>query len=199
MHSSTSKFVRTLSCAILVSCTAHPARAEQHKDAASQALMAEMMKTISPGPQHQSMAKNLAGTWKTTTKAWMGPEPTVTEGKSVMTAILGGRFVQEQHSGSFMGAPFEGIGLYGYDNVKKMHFNLWMDTTSTGVIFSTGGLDPSGKVLTLHGSYTDPATGKEQTMKLVAKQVDDNTRVLEMYGEVNGKETKVSEVSYKRM
>jgi len=199
MHSSTWKFGRAFVCAALVAGAAFTARAEKHTEAAHDAMMAAAMKTASPGPQHQAIAKAMSGTWKTTTKSWMGPEPTITEGKSVLAPILGGRFVQEQHVGTLFGGPFEGVGLYGYDNAKKAYTNVWMDSFSTGIILSTGTMDASGKVLTLHGSYDDPMTGKEQTMRLVSKQVDDNTRLLEMYGEYDGKEMKMSEVTYKRM
>src|SRR5262249_52979692 len=79
-------------------------------------MMAEMMKLATPGPYHE-MLKKFAGSWKTETKMWMGPgEPQVSEGTAEASMILGGRFLKQEAKGNFMGQPFEGFGLTGYDN-----------------------------------------------------------------------------------
>ncbi len=48
--------------------------------AAESAMMAEMMKTAGPGPEHRVFEASI-GKWKIVTKQWMGPgDPVVTDG-----------------------------------------------------------------------------------------------------------------------
>src|SRR3546814_1625399 len=60
---------------------------------------------------------------------WMDPSapPMVETGKSVDTAVLGGRQIRTQFSSRFMGQPFNGIGFMGYDNVRGKYVASWFD------------------------------------------------------------------------
>ena len=59
-----------------------------------------------------------------------------------------------------MGETFNGIGFIGYDNVSKKYVSTWMDTAGTGMMWSTGTMDASGKVLSMKATVNDPSTGK---------------------------------------
>jgi uncharacterized protein DUF1579 len=158
-----------------------------------------MMKAAQPGPQHEFL-KKFAGDWKASVKSWMGPgEPQVSEGSAHSEMILGGRFLQEDFKGNFMGQPFEGHGLTGYDNPGKKFVGTWVDSMTTGVMTSAGSLDKTGKVLTASATYTDPMTGKPGKSRMVTKIVDDNNHVFEMYGMHEGKEVKEMEITYTRV
>ena len=168
-------------------------------DEAQQKMMAEMMKNMTPGEQHQYL-KPLVGKWKVSVKSWMAPgEPTISTGTCEKSWALGGRWVEESFKGDMMGMPFEGMGLTGYDMMKKQYVNYWFDTMSTTGMMSMGSIDDAHKVLTMTGTYDDPMTGKPATSKGVMKIVDDNTHVFSMYGDMGGKQQLVMECTYIRM
>jgi hypothetical protein len=182
-----------------------PAALAAEKPADKPAMDPEMAKQMeawakiaAPGTQHAEMVKSV-GKWKTTIKSWMAPgEPTVTEGSSTCTALLGGRFLQEEFKGTFGEGPFEGFGLTGYDNQHQEYVGTWMDSMGTGIMMTRGKMDPTGKILTMTAEYDDPITGKKVPMRMVTRHVDADTRVFEMYGMQEGKEVKQMEITYKR-
>ncbi len=168
-------------------------------DAAQAAMMEAMMKMAEPGEHHEHL-KALAGTWKTTTKWWMGPgEPDISQGLAKNTWILGGRFLQMDFKGSSEEHPFAGLGLLGYDNAKKQHVSLWCDTMSTMLSVSYGTCDDSGKVFTYISSYDDPMTGQTKKMRMVTKVINDSKHVFTIHNiDKDGKETQELEVTYVR-
>jgi hypothetical protein len=162
-------------------------------------MMAEMAKYMNPGEQH-ALLRPLVGRWKAVVKSWSGPgEPQVSEGTSECTWVLGGRWIQDSFKGSFMDQPFEGLGLTGYDLMKKEYVSLWFDTMSTSVMTAKGSYDEAAKTFTYNATYDDPMTGKPSPMRQVLKLVDDKTHVFEMYGMVEGKEAKMMEITYTKM
>jgi uncharacterized protein DUF1579 len=49
------------------------------------------------------------------------------DGKSVDTAVLGGRQIHTQFSNRFLSQPFNGIDFMGYDNVRGKYTASWID------------------------------------------------------------------------
>jgi len=177
--------------------TAAPEKAPVKTDPMHDAMMAEMMKYAMPGEAHQWL-KKAEGRWDATVKMWAGPgEPQVSKGVSVHKMILGGRYLEQRFSGTFMEQPFEGYGLLGYDNKKKTYTSFWIDNSSTSMMTSSGTADETGKVVTMHAS-TDGPDGKPMDMRQVTKIVDDNTHVFSMYGKMGEQETLMMEITYKR-
>src|SRR5687767_8571363 len=88
----------------------------QEKAPDMQKVMADWMKLNSPGPQHEVL-KKLAGTFDAECSMIMEPgkPPTVTKGKETNEVVLDGRFINTMFNGEFMGAPFTGMGVTGYD------------------------------------------------------------------------------------
>jgi len=168
-------------------------------DAKHDQMMEAMMKMAMPGPMHD-LLKPMAGTWKATTKSWMAEgEPAVSEGTSENTWILGNRYLQTTFHGAFGGMPFEGYGLTGYDNQKKEFVSVWADNMGTGIAFSDGSADPSGKVLTMSSMMNDPATGKPVPYKMITKVADENLYSMSMITVKDGKEHTEMEITYTRM
>ncbi len=169
------------------------------QDAAHDTMMEAWMKLAEPGKHHEHL-KPLAGTWKSTTKWWMGPgEPDISQGVSKNTWILGGRFLQTEFKGTSEGNPFEGLGLLGYDNAKKQHVSVWCDTMSTMIGVSYGTCDDSGKVFTYVSTYDDPMTGQPKKSKWVTKVINDNKYVFTVHNiDTDGKEIQELEVTYVR-
>ena len=84
------------------------------------AMMEAMMKAGMPGDPHK-LLNSMAGSWTTKATFWMmpGADPTSMEGTSENKWVMGGRYLEQRFSGSFMGMPFEGQGYTGYDNVRS--------------------------------------------------------------------------------
>lgn len=199
---------RVLICGLLGCCLTAPALAlragEKAQTQAAQGepamdpMMAEMMKYANPGPEHEVL-KSLAGSWKTVTKAWFGPgEPQVTEGTAEATSILGGRFLREEYTGIFMGDPFQGMGVTGYDLMKKEYVGTWVDSMGTGIAESKGRYDAAAKRFDYTATYMDPMTMKEKTWRMVNKIIDNNKHVFSMFDMMDGKEVMTMEITYTR-
>ena len=161
-------------------------------------IMEAIEKAGAPGPQHAAL-KSMAGSWKSSVKMWMGPgEPQVSEGSSESVMILGDRYLKQDDTGSFMGHPFQGLGIMGYDNLEKKYVMSWVDTAGTGIMTASGTADPGGKSYTFKGTMIDATTGKPTKYKETVRVIDENTHVFEMYGWHGGKEVKEMEITYTR-
>lgn len=179
---------------------ASPASADAQAKAKAQAEMDAYMKLAQPGEHHKSLG-NLAGKWKSTGKTWMAPgqPPLEMTGTTEATWLLGGRYLQQVHTSSFMGQPFEGRSLDGYDNFAHEFFSTWIDTMGTGVMVFHGSCDEPCKVLTETAEAPDPLSGKVMKSKMVTTFIDPDTYRSEMYmvGK-DGQEFKVMDLLAKR-
>ena len=162
------------------------------------AMMDAMIKAGTPGAPHK-LLESLVGSWTVEGKIWMNPDqpPMDFQGKSVMKTILGGRFLQEDYEANLMG-PFHGLGLTGYDNVKKVFVSTWIDSMTTSIITLTGTYDAATKTFTYSGEVEDPVQG-QKTMRITMRWADDKTHVSEFF-EPNPEGTfvKTMEMTYKR-
>jgi Protein of unknown function (DUF1579) len=163
-------------------------------------MMAAMKKAAEPGEQHKVL-KAFEGRWNgkmTCTNCFTG-ETETSDGTMNTSWILGNRYLRQEWKGTFAGEPFEGVGYFGYDNTKKHYFSTWFDTMSTGVMVSTGKYDPATKKFTLSGTFPDPMSGKDTTVRQLVTIVDDNTHKMEMWGPgPDGKDAKMMEIVYTR-
>lgn len=179
------------------SSTAEPASQGSAAEQKSMQDMQEMMKYAQPGPNHETF-KELAGTWKATVKMFMGgPQPTVSEGTSTMQVIMGGRYLEQRFTGTMMNQPFEGYGLTGYDNQKGEYQSIWVDNSSTAMMFSQGTMDKTTNALTMNSTMTGP-DGKSTPIRTVMKLTDPNTCVFTMYGPMNGQDQMLMEITYRK-
>jgi hypothetical protein len=161
--------------------------------------MKAMMAYATPGEIHKLLAKSV-GTWTTDITMWMQPgtPPTTATGETKNEMILGGRYLQATNTSVFMGQPFQGIGLLGFDNIKKIFVNSWVDNMGTGMMFLTGTWDDKTKSINFTGPMTDPTSGKDIPVREVVTFVNDNTQVMDMYISAGGKEFKTMEIKYTR-
>jgi hypothetical protein len=161
--------------------------------------MKAMAAYAAPGDIHKMLAKT-AGTWTCAVTMWMTPGAqamtSTTEAKNEM--ILGGRYLQQTNTGSFMGQPFTGVSTVAYDNAKKMFVNTWIDNMGTGIMVLTGTWDAASNTITLTGNEVDPSSGKDIPVKETLKIVDDNHEELAMYTTAGGKEFKNMEIKMVR-
>jgi len=170
-----------------------PSKEDQQK------MMADMMKMMQPGPQHEVLAK-MAGDWTMTGKIWMDPNSPGEEmkpGTQHSEMILGGRYLSSVNQGEMMGMPFEGHGMMGYDNFKKQYQMTWIDNMGTTISTASGTADATGKVITLMGKMDDPSTGKKDLdVKYVYTLKDDKTVGFAMFEPKDGKDVKVMDMTY---
>ena len=154
---------------------------------------------MTPGDVHKMLAKS-DGEWTADVSAWMAPgaPPEKSTATVVNKMILGGRYQQNTYTGTMMNMPFEGTGMVGYDNAKKMFVSTWVDNMGTGIIYMEGPWDNGTKTVNMKGKQTDPITGKETGIRESFKIIDDNNQLMEMYSTVNGNEFKTMEIKLKR-
>jgi hypothetical protein len=171
----------------------------QDENAMNEEMMKAWQEYMTPGAMHDVLAKSV-GEWKTEIKSWMDPNmpPTVTEGKSVCESILGGRYFKSTETSNFMGMPFEGLSLSGYDNATKKFFSYWVDNMSTGGMILEGSYDEATKTFTYAGSGMS-FTGEYKVREIIQLINDDET-MFTMYMEEGGKpEMKMMEIKYSRI
>ncbi len=166
---------------------------------ASDAEGAAWEKYMAVGDMHKMLA-DADGDWKAEMEFWSAPgapsQKSTASCKNEM--ILGGRYQQSTFEGTVMGMPFEGKGLVGYDNIKKVFINTWVDNMGTGVSYSEGPYDAKTKTITFKGDSMDPMSGKMVKTRSVYKFVDETHHVFEMYMTYDGKEVKTMAISYTR-
>lgn len=201
--------LRTLPFAALL-VLAHPALAddkaaakEKHAKPAApdqEEMMKKWMAVATPGPEHKAL-EALVGDWEVASKWWMAPDapPDESKGTSKVRSILGGRFVQEDYDGQFMGRPMHGLGLTGYDNFKKRYASLWIDDGGTAMYTSTGSATADKKSFTFNGRMDDPMSGeKNKPVKYIIRIVDANKRIFQMHEPARGEKSLVAEMTYTR-
>lgn len=174
------------------------------KDKAPSAAEVEMMKkweaAATPGAEHKTL-EPLVGEWNIVSKMWMAPDalPMETKAKCTTRWILGGRFAQDDFEGEFMGKPMQGLGLTGYDNLKKKYTGLWIDSGGTAMFTSTGKASKDGKTFTFTGRMDDPMTGeKNKPLKYTIKIESKDRHVFEMFDLSGGKNVRMIEMVYTR-
>jgi hypothetical protein len=187
--------------ALFATAPAFAADSPPAMSAEQQAMMEKMTKAATPGHQHE-MLKKMAGEWNAKVKFQMDPSQPWQESQSTstITVLMDGRYCQEVASGQMMGAPFNGMGITGYDNVLGKYVSTWIDNMGTGIMTSQGTSDASGKVITFIGTMSDPVTGKPSKARMVTTIVDDDHHTFDMYAVPPGgkKEMKTMTIEYSR-
>jgi hypothetical protein len=163
------------------------------------AAMEEVWAQIrTPGENHEFLAR-LEGEWTFETTLWMDPSmpPMKSAGTATKTMILGGRFLQEEVSGSVMEQPFQGLAVTGFDNVTREFMGTWIDDMATTVMYSRGSR--TGDELTLNSEMTDPMSGQPMELRMVTRVVDEDHHVFDYYVKMPGMaETKQMAIEYTR-
>ncbi len=178
-----------------------PAAAEDKKADSpdEKAVMEAMLKAATPGENHKKL-EPFVGKWDVTMKMWMDPNKPPTESKATAETkwVLGGRYIRIQVTGDFGGMKFEGVGVTGYDNLRKTYVGAWIDNFGTGISTSTGTADAEGKVFTYIGEELDPITKQKIKSRDVQKIVDQDTYEETFYKVIGEHEIKVMEITAKR-
>ena len=165
------------------------------------AHMQEYMKLMQPGQAHKHL-HYYVGTWNTVTKVWMGgpgTTPTASTGTSTFKSVLDGNWVMEEHAGSMMGMPYQGIGMMGYDNYKKLYVGTWFSNMGTEMLQMAGARDPKTGTVTMYGAMDEPQLGVHGRMvKYVTTPTDDDHFTFGIIDLHAGDDHKVIEINYTR-
>lgn len=164
------------------------------------AMMAAYARAATPGPEHAEMAK-MAGDWKLDVSSWMAPgaPPEKSTATAKFESILGGRYLRQTVDGTMGGQPFQGSGTEGFDNATKERWSTWVDNMGTGMMVSKGKCPAGAKTCTMHGSFSDPLSGKAMTCREVMTKNGDNSFTFDMYGpDPAGKEFHMMQIVYTR-
>ncbi len=162
--------------------------------------MKKVLEMAAPGWEHEKLA-SVVGMWDATTKYWPAPGAPAQESKATCRyrSVLGGRFVQQDYRGTYMNIPYRGMGLMGYDKLKKEYVSVWVDSMGTGMMTQTGTLKDKGQSIIFTGEATDPMTGQKKKYYSVIRIESPEKHVHEMYVEgPDGNEVKMLEITYTR-
>ena len=161
--------------------------------------MKTMMAYATPGPMHE-MLSQYDGQWKEEVTFWMDPAGPPMQNTSTCenNMIMEGRYQESRHIAMMNNMPFEGTGLLGYDNAKKVFVSTWVDNMGTGITYLVGTWDENNKTIHFTGTEVDPVDGKDHKVRQELKFVDSNNQMLEMFMTKNGKEYKSMEIKFSR-
>ncbi|HCM34887.1 DUF1579 domain-containing protein [Chryseobacterium sp.] len=178
------------------------ATASEWKPVDSATATKAWMEFATPGDMHKILVK-FDGNWTGATSMWMDDSGKAATSTSECTnkMIFEGRYQVSNYKGNFMGMPFEGMSIMGYDNSKKKFVSTWIDNMGTGLMHAEGDWNPANKSIDFKGKMTDPSQpGKECVVREVYTFTDDNNHTLEMYGPnpKTGKEMKTMEIKFTR-
>jgi hypothetical protein len=181
--------------------------------AAAQSNEPDMMKAmmeLSQKNENHRLLSSLDGNWEYTLRFWMDPDPNAkpqeSKGNATRKSIMDGRYVMMDVTGSMQmpgadgklqNVPFKGMGIEGYDNVKKKFVAAWVDSMGTGIEFSEGTYDSATKSFT----YTfemEPIPGTKTRTREVVKLTDNDHMVLDWYEDHGSGERKTMEINYTR-
>jgi hypothetical protein len=148
------------------------------------------------GPE-QAILKQDVGVWDATVESMMGGPPTVSKGVET-NAMMGDLWLITDFRGDFMGKPFLGHGVSGYDSSKKKYVSTWVDSMSIGPQVSESTYDGAKKTMTGSMEGPDPS-GKTSKMTSVVEWKDADTRVFTMStAGPDGKQITAMRITYKR-
>jgi hypothetical protein len=185
------KLTTYIICTLIILAISNRLEAQGNQDSAMKAWMSYM----TPSDMHKMLAKD-DGEWNEEITMWMAPGAPPTKSTATVTnkMIMGGRYQESKHTGNFMGMPFEGYGITGYDNAKKVFVYSWVDNMGTGIMVMEGKWDEKSKSIHFTGKATDPSTMKDTPVREVFTWIDNNKQKMEMYMTQGGKEYKSMEI-----
>jgi len=151
-----------------------------------------------PGKHHKHL-KMMTGTWDVKSKFHTIPGQIIgMNGVEVAKMQPGGFWLISDFTGKFMGTPFHGHAVMGYEAHKKTYIGTWADSFGSVLVTTTGTCSKDGKVTTMLGKGYDLMQKREITYKQVYRIKDANTRTYQMY-DVQGKNEKlIMEAVYRR-
>jgi hypothetical protein len=186
-----------VSLALLAACQATTPSAPPSEEA----MMEAMVAFATPGPAHARLGTHV-GRWNAAVRMYMAPgqPPEESAAQSEVRWIMDGRYIEETVESTFMGQPFQGRGVTGYDNMKGCYVGFWIDTMGTSIAHSTGHYDEPTRTFTFTMKMPDPVAGREVTQRMTERWIDDDHFVVQSFNAgPDGKELLGMEIDYTRV
>lgn len=193
-------FVKFLGITILAVALGFTASVVSAEKAMDPAVMKRWMEYSTPAEHHVVLAP-LVGSWNYMSTSWEAPgaEGSVSTGTAETKWIFGGRFIEQNVKGMWMGQVFEGRDITGYDNQKKQYVSVWYDNMGTGMAMSdSGSYDAKTKTLTQTGMCSCPKTGGDRPFRWETQIIDNDNYTFRVYMKEGRKEFVAMEIAYKR-
>jgi hypothetical protein len=105
---------------------------------------------------------------------WMAPgmEPMIESSSAEAKMILGGRYLEFTHTGSFGGMPFESRAIEAYSHLDERYESIWVDNFGTLILFFTGSASDDGSRREMTTSFSDPIKGGSMKYRTVFEWQD---------------------------
>jgi hypothetical protein len=133
----------------------------------------------SPTEVHERIAKR-AGEYETVSKLTLpGGKDFESKGSAKITAVLGGRFLQEESEGSLAGMPVSGLKLFGYNADAGQFEAVWMYTGSTAMMIMTGKMNDEKKSVEFAATVPGPKD-KKMSFTVVYRFPDNDHIIVEL-------------------
>jgi len=128
-----------------------------------------------PGPEHERI-KEMVGTWD----AVMDMAGQKTKAAVTYKSICGGMWVESDFEGDLGGAPFQGRGLDGYNQITKKYVGVWVDSMSSAPLRFEGDYDAKTKLLVMTGESLNP-NGNLEKFKSTTETKDKDHFTFKMF------------------
>ena len=147
-----------------------------------------------PAPEMEQLSA-FCGTWDAEVEM-MGQSST---GVETCRVGIGGYWLVTDFEGTFMGAPFLGHGLTGFDPGAKTFTGIWVDSTGSPMAhLEDGRFSDDGKTYTALAGGLD-FQGNPARFRHTTRFLDENARSFEVQQvQEEGGEPVVMRISYKR-
>ncbi len=155
-----------------------------------------------PSEAHE-FYRSMIGRWTVAMRVFTeGPKnpPTETKGLAECAWLDEGRWLRIETTGTLMGKPLYTVSIHGFDNYKKKHVAVSVDSQSTMMLYREGMLDRSGKNLVLFGPMDEPLTGEhDKPVQYVTRLLDADHMAFEIHDlSIGEADTKVIEILFTR-
>lgn len=118
------------------------------------------------------------------------------KGTEVCRLECGGLWLVTEHTGSFMGAPYQGKGFTGYDALKGAYAGVWIDSTGGPMsTYANGRFSADGKTYTAEVEGAGP-DGQPARFEYRSAFPDARTRTFEIFQIGAGKRELIMGIRY---
>lgn len=134
-----------------------------------------------PGAPPLSAEAQRLEAWVGTWEAEVTMMGATTRGTETCRLDCGGHWLVTEHTGSFLGQPFLGRGLTGFDATRGAYTGVWVDSSGGPMsLYSDGTFSADGKTFTAHveGVGLD---GKPARFEYVSSFPEPRKRSFEVY------------------
>ena len=134
---------------------------QSETDLTDQALRQAAKQAASISVFHKKIRK-IKGKYDEAIKWWRAPGAAPDESSAWANTDweVEGRFMIQRIEGRWLGSPFKGIAILGYDNATEEFTAVWMDNLGSNMMFSRGKAYESCETITMRGQHLDIITGE---------------------------------------